>query len=268
MQLLKSKIFKKTNCINAFTISNVHIFLNEKEKSNNKQEEVVIFELSDTDSHEKQSLEKLWEQEKKRDEIYKKLVQTVKKKNIRFLSQLRIKIFISKCSLNENNELLFCEWKWVSDSESLRICLVQQIHNSVLNEHSERDMTAALMTWHFFWSKYAQWIRQFCRNCQQCDINSIWHDWRKKLLKSLLMSDHMWQEIFMNFIIKLSLSESCINIMMMTDRLSKNVIFILTKNIEIETIAWVFITWVYQFHRLFNAMITNRDTQFTDYLWK
>ena len=78
----------------------------------------------------------------------------------------------------------------------------------------------------------------------------------------------MWWEIFMNFIIKLFLSESCINIMMMTNRLSKNVIFILIKNIEIKTITQIFITWVYQFHELFNAMITDRDTQFTNYLWK
>ena len=89
MQLLKSKMFEKTNHINAFTISNVHIFSNEEEKSDNKQKEVVIseqdsrlceahfkiflfesedtqtvvsrqqFEFSDTDSHEEQSLEKL-----------------------------------------------------------------------------------------------------------------------------------------------------------------------------------------------------------------
>ena len=74
IQLLKSEMFKKTNHINALTVLNVHIFSNEKEKSDNKQEEVVISELSDTDSHEEQSLEKLWKQEKERDEIYKKLV--------------------------------------------------------------------------------------------------------------------------------------------------------------------------------------------------
>ena len=43
MQLLKSEMFKKTNHINAFTVLNVHIFSSEKEKSDNKQEEVVIF---------------------------------------------------------------------------------------------------------------------------------------------------------------------------------------------------------------------------------
>ena len=51
MQLLKSEMFKKTNYINAFTISNVHIFLSEEEKSNNKQEKVVILE-QDSKSHE------------------------------------------------------------------------------------------------------------------------------------------------------------------------------------------------------------------------
>ena len=59
MQLLKSKMFEKINHVNAFTVLNIHIFLSEKEKSDNKQEKVVIFEFSDTDSHEEQSLEKL-----------------------------------------------------------------------------------------------------------------------------------------------------------------------------------------------------------------
>ena len=89
IQLLKSEMFKKTNCINAFTVSNVHISLSKKKKSDNKQEEVVVFkqdsklcethfkislsklkntqiiilrqqsEFSDTDLHEEQSLEKL-----------------------------------------------------------------------------------------------------------------------------------------------------------------------------------------------------------------
>ena len=86
MQLLKSEMFEKTICVNALTVLNVHIFLNEKKKSDNKQEEVIIFEFNSTNSHEEQSLEKLWKQEKERDKIYKKLVQTVKKKNIRFFS--------------------------------------------------------------------------------------------------------------------------------------------------------------------------------------
>ena len=42
MQLLKSEMFKKTNCVNVLTVLNVHIFLSEEEKLDNKQEEVVI----------------------------------------------------------------------------------------------------------------------------------------------------------------------------------------------------------------------------------
>ena len=59
MQLLKSEIFKKTNHVNALTVSNVHIFSNEKKKSDNKQKEVIISELSSTNSHKEQNLEKL-----------------------------------------------------------------------------------------------------------------------------------------------------------------------------------------------------------------
>ena len=59
MQLLKSEIFKKINCVNAFIILNVHISLSEKEKSDNKQEKVIIFKFNNTNSHEEQSLEKL-----------------------------------------------------------------------------------------------------------------------------------------------------------------------------------------------------------------
>ena len=44
MQLLKFEMFEKTNHINALTVLNIHIFLSEKKKSDNKQEEVVIFE--------------------------------------------------------------------------------------------------------------------------------------------------------------------------------------------------------------------------------
>ena len=44
MQLLKSEMFEKTNCVNAFMILNVHIFSSEEKKSDNKQEKVVISE--------------------------------------------------------------------------------------------------------------------------------------------------------------------------------------------------------------------------------
>ena len=59
MQLLKSEMFEKTNHINALIVLNVHIFSSEKEKSDNKQKEIIISELNNIDSHEEQSLKKL-----------------------------------------------------------------------------------------------------------------------------------------------------------------------------------------------------------------
>ena len=61
MQLLKSEIFKKINYINVFTVSNVHIFLSEKKKSDNKQKEIIIFKQNSKsyEAHFKISLFKL-----------------------------------------------------------------------------------------------------------------------------------------------------------------------------------------------------------------
>ena len=59
MQLLKSEMFKKTNHINVFTISNVHISLSEEKESDNKQKKIIIFKFNNINSHEEQSLEKL-----------------------------------------------------------------------------------------------------------------------------------------------------------------------------------------------------------------
>ena len=58
IQLLKSEIFKKTNCINALMILNVHIFLSEEKKSDNKQEKAIIFKQNSKlcESHFKISL--------------------------------------------------------------------------------------------------------------------------------------------------------------------------------------------------------------------
>ena len=42
IQLLKSEMFEKTNYVNALMILNIHIFLSEEKKLDNKQEKAVI----------------------------------------------------------------------------------------------------------------------------------------------------------------------------------------------------------------------------------
>jgi len=53
-------------------------------------------------------------------------------------------------------------------------------------------------------------------------------------LKSLPVSEQIWQKIFINFVVDLLSSEGCMNLLIITDCLSKGVILELCKNMTAE----------------------------------
>lgn len=87
-------------------------------------------------------------------------------------------------------------------------------------------------------------------------------------MKSLLVFKHIWNKIFINFIVNLSKWNNCIDIMMITNRLWKNLIMKSLLNLKVEIVVWVFIYIVYKNYELLNIIIINRNFQFLDYLWK
>jgi hypothetical protein len=56
-------------------------------------------------------------------------------------------------------------------------------------------------------------------------------------LKLLPVPDQIWKEISIDFIEKLPLSDENVNIMVVTDRLSKDVIFKPLPDLEADTVA-------------------------------
>ena len=72
----------------------------------------------------------------------------------------------------------------------------------------------------------------------------------------------------MNFITSLPESKGCTVLLIITDRLSKDIVLILLPNIDTETITWAFIKYVAVYHWLPDAIVSNRGSQFTSGLWK
>ena len=52
----------------------------------------------------------------------------------------------------------------------------------------------------------------------------------------------------MDFITSLPKSERCIVLLVVTNRLSKDIVLILLLNMDIETIAWAFIKYIVAYH--------------------
>ncbi len=87
----------------------------------------------------------MWVNAEVKDELYDELCQLIHKKQRSFSTVLRMRVFITECSLSSEEKLLFWERHWVSNSESLCIELIQYTHDSTMIRHSERNVTDVLL---------------------------------------------------------------------------------------------------------------------------
>ncbi len=90
-------------------------------------------------------LKQMWVNAEVKDELYDELCQTIHKKQRSFSTVLKVRVFIMKCFLSDEEKLLFCERCWVLSSESLCTELIQYTHDSTITEHSERNVTGTLL---------------------------------------------------------------------------------------------------------------------------
>ncbi len=91
-------------------------------------------------------LEQMWVNAEAEDDSYNELCQSICKKQRSFSTVLRVRVFITKCSLSSEEKLLFWERCWVLNSESLCTELIQYTHDLTMTEHSKRDVTDVLLS--------------------------------------------------------------------------------------------------------------------------
>jgi len=96
------------------------------------------------------NLKQMWVNAEAKDELYDELCQTIHKKQRSFSTVLKVRVFIMKCFLSNEEKLLFCRRHWVLFSESLCTELIQYTHNLTMTEHSKRNVTDALLSQQFF----------------------------------------------------------------------------------------------------------------------
>ncbi len=114
-------------------------------------------------------------------------------------------------------------WKddrlWVSQSMITR--LIRKAHDLSISDHSDMNRTLDLLRRSYCWSKMRTMIKRYIQNCYVCRRSKALKDRINELLKSLLIFEQWWQNIFLNFIIDLSESDESNAILTVIDRLSK-----------------------------------------------
>ena len=91
-------------------------------------------------------------------------------------------------------------------------------------------------------------------------------------LKPLSMPKRKWIDIFIDFVMTLPLSKNlwnvkCKNIMIVVDRLFKDVYYESIDDLILVEIVKVYYINIWKYIDLFNIIVSNRDTQFVNDFW-
>jgi hypothetical protein len=212
-------------------------------------------------------LEELWQEALQTDESYEKIVTCLREGKRKLPTDLKLKVSIAECALNEEDRLLFRGRLWVPELEELRTKMIQGTHDSRACGHPGRDSTGAILARQYFWPRMYEDVRRFLRNCDACGASTPWRERRRGFLKPLPVPDRLWSEISMDFVTDLNPSQGRTNILVVTDRLGKGVIFKGLKDIKVETVAKWFVREYYSQHYIPRAIVSDRGSQFVSLLW-
>ncbi len=150
--------------------------------------------------------------------------------------------------------------------------LLQNIHDQPSILHSDIRWMIDLVQRFYYWSNHQATIWQYIRNCHVCQRSKASQDDTNDLLQSLSISQQRWQDIAMNFIIELSLSENYNVICTIICRLFKERHYVFCHweddDISIEETVWIMLWNVYRLHDLLSSIVSNRDFQFISIMWQ
>jgi transposase InsO family protein len=213
-------------------------------------------------------LEELWAEGLRRNDRYWVLRQAIQTGERSLPKRWGLPISLSECDLDNEGRVRWRERVWIPFWEPLRTRLIQVTHDSPIGGHPGREGTRELIARQFYWPGLTADVRRFVRNCTVCRTSKAWRDEKKGLLKPLPVPQRPWSELSVDFVTGLPPSEGCETIMVVTDRLSKTVIFEPMAGTSTEEVARRLLEGVFRHHGLPTAIVSDRGPQFVSRFWR
>lgn len=174
----------------------------------------------------------------------------------------------------KHQRLYFKDRLYIPEDEELRLHLLRSSHDSAAAGHPGKAKTYELLSRHYYWPKMSRDVKRYVRNCHICSRSKASRLPYQGLLEPLRTPFTKWEDIAVDFIVDLPRSKNettgqvCRNIMVVTDRLSKQRHFIGCGSIEARYAARLFLHHVWKHHGLPKTIVSDRGTQFTSRLWQ
>ena len=223
---------------------------------------------------EQQSLEELIATAYDQDPVPSKIIDAVRGGDRRLPPDLaQLKIPFAECS-ERDGRLYVQDRLFVPDNDPLRLWLLRSCHDNAAAGHPGRAKTYEILSRTYYWPYMNQTVRRYVRNCHTCSRSKASRLPYQGLLRPLETPTRRWEDIAVDFIVDLPKSRSettgqiCRNIMVVTDRLSKQRHFIGCGSTEAKYTARLFLHHVWKHHGLPRTIVSDRGTQFTSRLWQ
>lgn len=216
-------------------------------------------------------LQGLWNQGVAADKDWCRARDAVKKAERSFPPDLALRYFvnIAECSVRADGVLRGrADRIWVPEYEPLRTAIMQRTHDSHLVGHPGRDTMIGILLRRWFWPKMRDSVRRFVRNCDVCGRSTVWREAKAGFLQSLPMPERIGSELTIDFITDLPQSQGCQNIMVITDRLSKDIFLFGASSMAASKCAELFIEKYYRYFGFPRYLTSDRGSDWLSHFWK
>lgn len=231
-------------------------------------------ELDPNDQGVEKSTEDLISTAYESDIVSSKILGTLKNDNDIDPPELK-KLKLPRSLLSEKDQRLYFRARlYVPDNSELRLHLLRLSHDSAIAGHPGRAKTYELLSRHYYWPKMSRDVKRYVRNCHVCSRSKASRLPYQGLLEQLNTPSGKWEDIAVDFIVDLPRSKNettgqvCRNIMVVTDRLSKQRHFIGCGSTEARYAARLFLHHIWKHHGLPKTIVSDRGSQFTSRLWQ
>lgn len=211
----------------------------------------------------------LWHQALQSDPNYTQMKQDILNNQPRFSANLHLQQVaqIGDCMV-EGSAIRHRGNLWIPNYEPLQTALLQQIHDSSICGHPGRESTLAITQRQFFWPGLTSFVRRFLRNCHICGKGKIWRQRKRGLLQPLPIPARAWTGISTDFMTDLPPTRTgATNMLIITCRLTGNVILEDLVTIDTPTVADAFLKCFFRHHGFPEWIVSDRGTQWVSGLW-
>ena len=175
-----------------------------------------------------------------------------------------------RCVKDEKGLLRFASRIWIPNVQELRNEILHKAHSSRYSIHSGSTKMYRDLKEYYWWPNMKVDIAEWVNNCLTCQKVKAEHHKPCGLLQSLEIPAWKWEQIAMNFVVGLPLTQSkCDAIWVIIDRLTKSAHFLpINERYSVDRLSNMYLKGIVARHGVPVSVVSDRDPRYNSRFWQ